>query len=503
MVVADGGRRGVGDSAGVARGGRVNGFSAAANRRLLVAAAVAAVAVSLFADDWLPAAAIGVLWIVWRILPDGFGPPILSIAMSYQWGQVTAGMLYAVITGRTLIPMQQIDYRPIVTMSLVSLLAIAAGLFVGRWVVTRRRTDSVVRPNLAFVWPSLLLIYGVMTVAEGASRGVAFSYPSLTQPILALTTVRLIVLYVLFRRLASPDFQWAKLAALVLFELVLNSTGYFANFREPMILAIIAVAEVFDWNSRKHAAAVVVLAVALASASVVWMSVRSRFREEIDTRESFGRAARLDMLAALAGDWWNDADRVRVDDIDFLVERVWAVYYPALALQRVPGTIPHANGELLRAAVLHTIQPRIFFPDKPELASDSELVRKYSGVHVAGREQNTSIAFGYVPEAYVDFGVPVMFVPMVAFGFVMGAVYGLFHRILRYAEFRIPTTVVVFWLGLYLYERSWANMMGFSFTLFVYVGALAVLMDRLLLIRFEAPGAAASMPRHVIADPVA
>src|SRR5205823_8661918 len=123
--------------------------------------------------------------------------------------------------------------------------------------------------------------------------------------------------------------------------------------------------------------------------------------------------------------------------------------------------IPHTGGDLLGSASAHVVQPRIFFPDKPELPSDSDLVRKYSGVYVAGREQNTSIAFGYVAESYVDYGVPLMFAPIFVFGAVVGLIYGFFQRLIRHAEIRIPVVVVSFWLGLFLFERSWASFIGF------------------------------------------
>ena len=45
---------------------------------------------------------------------------------------------------------------------------------------------------------------------------------------------------------------------------------------------------------------------------------------------------------------------------------------------------------------------------------------------------------------------------------------------------------VTFWLGLFLFERSWANFIGFSLTVYAYVGAAALLLDRFLLIKFEA-----------------
>lgn len=462
-------------------------------------ALVCAVFLGLYANDWIFSAAIAVLWLIWRLLPDLNGPPILALAMTYQWMQVTAGIFYSLVTGRVLLPMLSVDYHPIVTISLVSVAAMSVGLHLGRqWAIGRSSAHNAARPDLALTWGVLVTAYIVAVVAEASARRFAFEYPSLTQPILALMSVRLITLYILLRRLAAPRFRLVAIAGLTAFEAILNATGYFANFREPLILAIVAILEVFDWRRREQVVAVTAFVVALALASLVWINIRAAFRVDIDTRESFSTSARLDRITSLATDWWNRGESNRLDDVDFLVERVWAIYYPALALKRVPSIVRHSDGELLKAAIEHVVQPRIFFPDKPELPSDSDLVRKYSGVFVAGRESNTSIAFGYVAESYVDFGVPVMFLPIAVFGVLSGGIYGLFHRLLKHAEIRVPVMVVAFWLGLFLFERSWANFIGFSLTIYVYVGVAALLLDRFLLIRFEAGASQPDARTHAI-----
>ena len=78
------------------------------------------------------------------------------------------------------------------------------------------------------------------------------------------------------------------------------------------------------------------------------------------------------------------------------------------------------------------------------------------------------------------------FLPIVIFGLISGVIYGAFQRLIRYAEIRVPVVVVTFWLGLFLFERSWANFIGFSLTVYAYVGAAALLLDRFLPIKFEA-----------------
>jgi hypothetical protein len=43
---------------------------------------------------------------------------------------------------------------------------------------------------------------------------------------------------------------------------------------------------------------------------------------------------------------------------------------------------------------------------------------------------------------------------------------------------------VAFWLSLYLFERSWATMLGVSLGMMVYLGVPVVILDRFLLIKF-------------------
>ena len=169
---------------------------------------------------------------------------------------------------------------------------------------------------------------------------------------------------------------------------------------------------------------------------------------------------------------------------DSLVDRMWTVYYPALALKRVPSVLPHTDGAIIGAALTHIVTPRIFFPNKGELPSDSDEVRKYSGVHVAGREVNTSIAFGYAAESYIDFGLPLMFGPIFVFGIFVGFCYALFRSLIWHRELFVAFATVSFWISLYLFERSWATMAGVTVGFMVYLGGPIVLLDRLQLIQY-------------------
>ncbi len=169
--------------------------------------------------------------------------------------------------------------------------------------------------------------------------------------------------------------------------------------------------------------------------------------------------------------------------LDNFVDRMWPIYYPALAVSRVPSVLPHSNGTIFSAALRHITMPRVFFPGKGELASDSEMVRKSSGVIVAGAETGTSIAFGYAAESYVDFGLPWMFLPVFAFAVAIGMLYRIVARSIRHRELLVAYTTVTFWFALYLFERSWVVTLGEAVGLLVYVGTPMMLLDRFLLVR--------------------
>ncbi len=150
-------------------------------------------------------------------------------------------------------------------------------------------------------------------------------------------------------------------------------------------------------------------------------------------------------------------------------------------MARVPEVLPHTDGAIVVGALRHIAMPRALFPDKPELPSDSDMVRRYAGIWVAGTERDTSIAFGYAAESYVDFGVPAMFIPVFLWALFLGAAYQGCLAIIRHTEIAVPLVTVIFWLSVYLFERSFVKWMGLTGTLLIYVGGMAFLLDRWLL----------------------
>lgn len=449
----------------------------------LIVSGLALVAAGV-ASDWIAGVGVLLLGLIWFLLSVNGEPPVLPLAMSFQWVQVTSGVYYLAFTGRELEAHYASDYRPMVLIGLGCVTATTVGLAMGLK-AGRARWSSMGEDNAFTVsWRTLTIAYLASTFANAILHEVAWSIPGLTQGLIAIAFVRLGVLFLMFRRLVRQRLHWEWFLGLLLVELMLGFTGYFAGFREPLMLAVLALLEVFRPRSVAHWLRLALVAGLIGVTGVTWIGIRTVYRAEIDTGElTESRVERLGRVGELSSEWFGSEASVVTRDVDRLVDRLWAIYYPALAVSRVPAVLPHENGAIIQAALRHIVTPRILFPDKGVVASDSEMVRKYSGVFVASTEQGTSIAFGYAAESYVDFGLPWMFVPSILFGIVMGLAYRAVFRVIHHRELAVGLACVVFWLALYLFERSWLKTLGLSGTLLIYVGGLAFVLDRFLLAR--------------------
>jgi hypothetical protein len=444
--------------------------------------AVLIIAAGVFANDPLASVALAAFVLGYLLLNIEGRLPVLFAAYAFQWLQVCSGYFYTLLTGRALEATYASDYRTMMYLGLGSIVALALGIRAGYEILAQRTKTAPIDRQLVNDTTLLALYVGTLSVTATV-QALAWQYPLLTQPIIALTFARLAVLYLLLRRLASPQLQVAKFVGVMGVEVTLGLTSYFAGFREPLVLGLLAILEVFDRRKAAHWAGVGVLCAAGAGLGLMWLGVRTEYRRDFVDVDLFAesRDIRLARVQELTEGWWKQDAHEFWWNLDLLMDRMWPIYYPALAVARVPSVLPHTNGEMLGAAMRHVLMPRVLFPDKPALASDSETVRKYSGVWVAGEDQGTSIAFGYVGESYVDFGVPVMFLPIFAWGMFVGGAYRAVQVILRHREICVPVITVIFWLSVYLFERSWVKTIGLTGTMLIYVVGIAYLVDRLLI----------------------
>jgi len=436
-------------------------------------------------DQWLMAASLPFLWLIWRFLWLEGGPPVLAFAMTYHWGQNVVGLVYYWLTGRKPLAMQADMYGPMVLIGLVCIAVIVAGIVAGDAIMARAIRPRPTR-EVALGWSNLLMFYFMLLVFRGTLRDYAWNVsPGLTQGVLAITYVRLALFYLILRRLVFLRW-WMYAAAFVALELVMGMIGFFAEFREPLFIAVVVLAEQFDYRRASHWVSVVTVGTVMGLTGVLWIGIRSPLREYSDQLSTLSTSDRIEYSATLAQNWFNGSGETKLDAVDTFIDRIWDVYYPALALARVPSVLPHTDGAIMNTAVMHVLTPRILVPDKADIESDSLQVRRFAGIFVAGPEQNTTISFGYPIQSYIDYGIPLMFVPVFLYALFMGMAYRFLLRILVHREISVAVVTVIFWMTLYAANKSWAKMLGLSVTMLVYLGGFTFIIDRYLASSAEA-----------------
>ena len=237
---------------------------------------------------------------------------------------------------------------------------------------------------------------------------------------------------VLIYCIAATVFQTGRgYGVLILFiaaEVVLGFTGFFSAFKEPIIIVTIAALSAYPRHRLgKDISIRLVLVCSLAAVviwlSLVWIEVRTEYRKWLS--EGSGAQVVLKTFPERL-DWLSDqltTDKL-INGIDYgrasrsLLSRIAYTDYYALVLERDDaGLIPPDEARWL-AAIKVIIMPRLFFPNKP-VVNDSETTRRLAGVSI---DQNTSIGVGYIAETHIDFGFPLMLLPLFAIGFAMGRV---------------------------------------------------------------------------------
>src|SRR5262249_18817336 len=325
--------------------------------RMLIRAALVMFAVS-WTGYWIAGLAVAVLFLIWALLSTAEGPPVLALALTYQWMQVTIGLFYSTLTGEQREAMYQTDWHRMMLIGLGWVTCLAVAMCYGIVLTGRRIAPSPDAPVRAVSAKVLYIAYAASLLLTGVVQEIAWNYPMFTQAILAIAFKHLGLLFVLTRRFTRPHFQWEKLAILMAIEIAVGFTGYFAGFREPIVMGGIAILEVFDRRDIRHWLFAGMLAVVLGLSSLIWMSVRGQLRQEIDDEllsnsriERFDRARTLStgLLTQAAADYREAADR--------LIDRLWAIKYPAMALDRVPASVPHTDGDIMRDAVTHLVTP--------------------------------------------------------------------------------------------------------------------------------------------------
>ena len=321
----------------------------------------------------------------------------------------------------------------------------------------------------------------------------------MTQILLSAVAVKWVFFFLLGYLVIQRNERYPYFLTAIAIEFI-GGIGFFSGFKTVIFVTLLVV---FTVRYQLRPGAIVMGTVLLAALLVfgaAWTSVKSEYRNFLTQGERsqttvVSRSEQLDRLGALIGSLsWEDVQ----EGMEPLFIRIAYVDFFALTMDFVPEYRPHEGGKVWMESILHVLKPRVLFPDKPVLKSDSEFTMQYTGLFLASDAEGTSISIGYMGESYIDFGVPGMFVPILILGFFWGWLYAFFISRAQSAIFGYAFATALL-IEAYQFEMAGIKLFGGVTMKFMVFALLLHFLEPRLRAWLEGGSAPARLPRPSLA----
>jgi hypothetical protein len=353
-------------------------------------------------------------------------PPVLLFVCLMQWLQGALMTLHADALGveiRTQTYARHIEEATYYTLGWVTIIAF------GAFLATRRLTPASVATSMSahFSFARLLVVYGSWTAVLQVVGFVASR--DAYQTVLALQTLRWAVVFAVFVRGSAMPYGKLIVLGILCIEIAIGFLSFFSSFKIPLyVLAIALMSAGYRPTPRQYVTLAVVFVVTLYL-GIVWSSIKGEYRDRLNgglgttsQEVSLSTEEAIEAFVGVVGTI--DAERLETG-AENLVKRIAYVEYFAYVIGYVPGVRAHEDGRIWLHAFTHVLMPRILFPDKAPLESDSVITERYTGIDM-GNNPGTSITIGVPAETYVDLGPVFMFAVPLFIGLIYGGGYRYF-----------------------------------------------------------------------------
>ena len=389
-------------------------------------------------------------------------PPILLACCLMQWLQVMMPVFDADLLDTQLEVVSSVSTHDQATwLSLAGVLAVAIGM---RLVLNHRLGAAAQQMELEFGKLSLSRVFVAYLVSFGVtyvSDSLAWGLGGLAQLVLALSSLKWALLWMLMVCGLGQGRGYGFLVAALLLEASIGFLGYFSTFKESFFVLAIALFSIRRRLAPSVRLGLGVSVITLLAMMIFWQAIKIDYRNFVNKGQG-DQAVRVSVEARIEklGQLLASVDSVAIErGLETLVDRVGYTELFAATLEWVPANEPHAGGELLKAAILHPLMPRLLFPNK-EAINDSERARRFSGLTLSGSEEGTSIGIGLMAESYADFGPALMFLPLLLLGYLFGRVYRVFRGNLVSTVWGVALAIGVFFTTMRGVEISGVKLLG-------------------------------------------
>ena len=347
--------------------------------------------------------------------------PAFPFALLFQWMQVSLGIIWRDAFGVKLDAVNHPQADLACYLGIIGLLVLGVGVRFGFLLAGKifniKPLDEPEKINYSI--NKVFIIYLILLFLAPIVAVVSWNFMPLRSIMVTIFVFQHFMVFMLFY-LAILYNRAFYIVGTLLLEIMQGMVGYFSGYKTSLLIfAIVSFTNLKRLTLRMRYILLLVLFL-LFILSIVWQAVKPELRRAFsDGTLSLSSPVekKLKFVYRLTekifrGDDYAYQAQSQPSKVHVLVNRISSIYYFACTLGRIPSQMPHEDGKLLKGSLMHIFTPRLFFSEKPGLPSDSWMVTTYAGVYVAGEEQDTNIALGYLVENYVDFGIPYMFIPV-------------------------------------------------------------------------------------------
>lgn len=363
------------------------------------------------------------LFLLWR--PEDL--PILLLPALFQWSEV------AIVPISTL--WRQVELNSLSTYGanlelsafygLMCVLVLAIGLRLGSTFQTEKNfiarlnqgTYVMDKKNIGRLGVGLIILGHILDFVSGSIGG-------LRQLLGSGENVKCVGIFIITYWCMNKKRDYSLMMIIVGFEIFAGLLGFFAEFKNAILVFFIAVLAARPQLRIGSLVSVVTAASFLLIVASFWSAIKPEYRFFLNdgTGAQSVNVGVADRAIYVSNQIFNfNLDKLS-NGFDRLVSRHGYIEFLGLTMAHVPDVIPHENGKRTLDVFAHILMPRFFFPDKPPLPSDTAVMKTYTGLSYDW-DENTSISIGYLGELYIDFGYVGGLIATLFIGIFAGLIY--------------------------------------------------------------------------------
>jgi hypothetical protein len=370
-----------------------------------------------------------VLFILFALFYKEDEPPVIIFALGMQWLSIAIGHFYLVFFNAS---QSELLWRPLYSLakidsaywlSMLALLAFSLGLKIAIRHVKLNFSDSHLIQQYDI--SKIILIYILFSlVFEPLANLLRFILPGIYQALKAITFFKWSLFFLMVYISFKKNEKKKLVLSLIMLEILLAFTGYFAEFASFMILLPIVYLSFNKIHGTKQITTILLAAFLMINIGAIWSYVKVEYRPYL----SGGAKAQVVTVSkqeALNKLWvlsTNISSEQYSLGFEALIKRIYFLEYFSATVNHIPYFRPYLGGGIWGKSFQHIFMPRLFFPAKQAI-DDSKQTFLLTGIDVADASEGVSISTGYMAESYADFGPVEMHLAIFLLGFMLGLIY--------------------------------------------------------------------------------